>query len=104
MKLFEKFLDRYLIIESILVENDFFQPGTDYSGDISDFRTALQRLREELDRLKQLIQDLINKGNLTTEDIDVCFNIRLIVDRLNIVFFFSLDIEKTRSTIRSNKS
>ncbi len=43
----------------------------DYSGDISDFRTALQRLREELDRLKQSIQDIINKGNLTDQDIDV---------------------------------
>ncbi|CAF0787256.1 unnamed protein product [Rotaria sordida] len=46
------------------------QTRTDYSGDMSDFRTVLQRLREELDRLKQLIQDLINKGNLTAQDID----------------------------------
>jgi hypothetical protein len=38
---------------------------------MSDFRTALQRMREELDRLKQLIQDLINKGNLSAQDIDV---------------------------------
>jgi hypothetical protein len=43
----------------------------DYSGDIADFRTALQRLREELDRLKQSIQDLINKENLSAQDIDV---------------------------------
>ena len=38
---------------------------------MSDFRTALQRLREDLDRLKQQIQDLINKGNLSAQDIDV---------------------------------
>ena len=49
----------------------FIQPQTDYSGDMSDFRTALQRLREELDRLKQLVQDLINKSNLSVQDIDV---------------------------------
>jgi len=52
---------------------------------MSDFRTALQRLREELDRLKQLVQDLIKKQNLSAQDIDVCsrfflfFNIRLIM-------------------------
>ncbi|CAF3405905.1 unnamed protein product [Rotaria sp. Silwood1] len=46
------------------------QTRTDYSGDMSDFRTALQRLREELDRLKQLVQDLINKGNLSAQEID----------------------------------
>ncbi len=58
----------------------FLQPRTDYSGDLTDFRTALQRLREEFDRLKQLIQDLINKENLSAQDIDVCsFNIRLIM-------------------------
>ena len=45
--------------------------GPDYSGDISDFRTALQRLREDLDRLKQMLQDLLNKNNLTAQDIDV---------------------------------
>ncbi len=39
---------------------------------MSDFRTALQRLREELDRLKQLVQDLIKKQNLSAQDIDVC--------------------------------
>ncbi len=49
----------------------FVQQRTDYSGDLADFRTALQRLREDLDRLKQLIQDLINKGNLSSEDIEV---------------------------------
>ncbi len=39
---------------------------------MSDFRTGLQRLREELDRLKQLVQDLIKKQNLSAQDIDVC--------------------------------
>ncbi|CAF2052883.1 unnamed protein product [Rotaria magnacalcarata] len=43
---------------------------TDHSGDLSDFRTALHRLREDLDRLKQLVQDLINKGNLSAQDIE----------------------------------
>ena len=38
---------------------------------MADFRTALQRLREDLDRLKQLIQDLINKGNLSSQEIEV---------------------------------
>ncbi|CAF2396532.1 unnamed protein product [Rotaria sp. Silwood2] len=47
------------------------QIRTDYSGDISDFRIALQRLREDLDRLKQLVQDVINKGNLSAQEIDV---------------------------------
>ncbi|CAF0775858.1 unnamed protein product [Rotaria sordida] len=46
------------------------QQRTDYTGDISDFRTALQRLREDLDRLKQLVQDVINKGNVSSQDID----------------------------------
>ncbi|CAF0931475.1 unnamed protein product [Rotaria sp. Silwood1] len=46
------------------------QHRADYSGDISDFRTALQRLREDLDRLKQLVQDVINKGNLSAQEID----------------------------------
>ncbi len=38
---------------------------------MADFRTTLQRLREDLDRLKQSIQDLINKENLSSQDIDV---------------------------------
>jgi hypothetical protein len=38
---------------------------------MTDFRTTLQRLREDLDRLKQSIQDLINKENLSSQDIDV---------------------------------
>ncbi len=38
---------------------------------MGDFRTTLQRLREDLDRLKQSIQDLINKENLSSQDIDV---------------------------------
>ena len=38
---------------------------------MADFRSVLQRLREELDRLKQAMQDLINKGDLSAQDIDV---------------------------------
>ncbi|CAF4747349.1 unnamed protein product, partial [Rotaria magnacalcarata] len=37
---------------------------------MADFRTALQRLREELDRIRKLIQDLTNKGNLSAQDIE----------------------------------
>ncbi|UJR21321.1 hypothetical protein I4U23_024412 [Adineta vaga] len=43
---------------------------TDSSDDLSDFRTALKRLREDLDRLKQQIQDLITKGHLSADDLD----------------------------------
>ncbi|CAF3084645.1 unnamed protein product [Rotaria socialis] len=46
------------------------QSRTDYSGEMADFRTALQRLREELDRIRKLIQDLTNKGNLSAQDIE----------------------------------
>ncbi|CAF4304999.1 unnamed protein product, partial [Adineta steineri] len=46
------------------------QLRTNSSSDLSDIRTALKHLRDELDRLKQQIQDLLNKGNLSTEDID----------------------------------
>ena len=56
----------------LLTKIFILQSGTDYSGDIIDFRTALQRMREELDRLKELIQDLINKENLSAQEIDVC--------------------------------
>ncbi len=81
------------IIKYFLISKNFFQSRTDYSGDISDFRTALQRLREELDRLKQLMQDLINKENLSAQDIDVCprvfLNIRLIMTD-EILFYQAL--------------
>ncbi|CAF1188761.1 unnamed protein product [Adineta steineri] len=46
------------------------QLRTNSSSDLSDIRTALKHLRDELDRLKRQIQDLLNKGNLSTEDID----------------------------------
>ena len=31
----------------------------------------MQRLRDDLDRLKQMIQDLISKGNLSSQEIEV---------------------------------
>ncbi|CAF0875248.1 unnamed protein product [Adineta ricciae] len=51
-------------------ENATVQSRADSFGDLSDFRTALQRLREDLDRLKQQIQDLIKKGNLSNDELD----------------------------------
>lgn len=38
---------------------------------MADFRKAIHRLREDLDRLKQMIQDIINKSNLSEQDIEV---------------------------------
>ncbi|CAF1632253.1 unnamed protein product [Adineta ricciae] len=51
-------------------DNTTVQSRADSFGDLSDFRTALQRLREDLDRLKQQIQDLIKKGNLSNDELD----------------------------------
>ncbi|CAF1470701.1 unnamed protein product [Didymodactylos carnosus] len=37
---------------------------------MQDFQTALQRLREEIDNLKQLVQELIDNAKLSVQDIE----------------------------------
>ncbi|CAF4360962.1 unnamed protein product, partial [Didymodactylos carnosus] len=37
---------------------------------MQDFQTALQRLREEIDKIKQLVQELIDNGKLSAQDIE----------------------------------
>ncbi|CAF0962707.1 unnamed protein product [Adineta ricciae] len=59
-------------VAPVIIREEQPQAGhrSDHSEDIADFRTALQRLREDLDRLKKLVQDLVNKGNLSSQDIE----------------------------------
>lgn len=44
----------------------------------------MQRLRDDLDRLKQMIQDLISKGNLSSQEIDVSHKLIRLHDNRNI--------------------
>ncbi|CAF0805235.1 unnamed protein product [Adineta steineri] len=86
----EDLLDRLIALERGLqdilskrtespVKDDRQLQRSDNSEDISDLRTALQRLREDLDRLKKLVQETINKGNLSSQEID---GLKKLIDQL----------------------
>ena len=51
----------------------------------------LESLREELDRLEQLVQDLMNKNDLSTREIDVSRMAARFLDRSSTVLIVGIE-------------